>query len=86
MFLAWPLFYFFLSQYICRNNYLQCWQCGQPSMRRLPLSTENLPAGMAFLLLRLHICSFARDAAAVQAARGLRAVRVALTGVVSRAI
>lgn len=39
-----------------------------------------------FLLLRLHICSFARDAAAVQAARGLRAVRVALTGVAFRAI
>ena len=39
-----------------------------------------------FLLLRLHICSFARDAAAVQTARGLRAVRVALTGVAFRAI
>gem|GEM_PF-6694950 len=48
-------------------------------MRRLPLSTENVTSGMAFLLLRLHIFSFARDAAAVQAARGLRAVRVALT-------
>jgi hypothetical protein len=59
---------------------------GQPSMRRLPLSTDNLPSGRLFLLLRLHISSSARDAAAVQAARGLRAVRGALTGVAFRAI
>ena len=49
-------------------------------MRRLPLSTENFTASTAFLLFRLHISASARDEAAVQAARGLRAVRVALTG------
>ena len=32
-------------------------------MRRLPLSTENVLDGMAFLLLRLHISAPARDAA-----------------------
>ncbi len=59
---------------------------GQPSMRRLPLSTENVPSGRLFLLLRIHISSCARDAAAVQSARGLRAVRGALTGVAFGAI
>ena len=29
-----------------------------PSMRRFPLSTENVTAGMAFLLLRLHLSCF----------------------------
>ena len=31
---------------------------GQPSMRRLPLSTENVTASVTFLLLRLHISCF----------------------------
>ena len=31
---------------------------GRPSMRRLSLSTENLTAGIASMLLRRHINSF----------------------------
>jgi hypothetical protein len=44
-------------------------------MRRLPLSTENVPFGAAFFLLRLYSSSSVRDAVAVQAARELRFVR-----------
>ena len=53
---------------------------GQPSMRRLPLSTENFTASTVFLLLRLHISASARDAAAVQAARGLARRKGSLDG------
>ena len=49
-------------------------------MRRLPLSTENVTASTAFLLLRLHISASARDEAAVQAARGLARRKGSLDG------
>jgi len=50
------------------------------SMRRLPLSTENVTAGMAFCFFAARLVAFAQGTAVVKAARVLHAVRATLTG------